>query len=51
MALAGVLLVAPGMTSDIYALLLLIPVMAHQLFFWQARIAKPCARAALDLPE
>ena len=35
MALAGVLLVAPGMTSDIYAGVLLIPVLAHQLIYRQ----------------
>ena len=35
MALAGVLLVAPGLKSDIYALVLFAPVMAHQLFFWR----------------
>ena len=35
MALAGVLLVAPGMKSDIYAAVLLIPVMAHQLYYRQ----------------
>ncbi len=33
MALAGVLLVAPGMKSDIYALILLVPVMAHQIMY------------------
>jgi TRAP transporter 4TM/12TM fusion protein len=33
MALAGILLVAPGMKSDIYALLFLIPVMVQQLIY------------------
>ncbi|MEM1343003.1 MAG: TRAP transporter fused permease subunit [Pseudomonadota bacterium] len=31
MALAGVLMVAPGMTSDLYAALVLVPVMAQQV--------------------
>jgi UPF0716 family protein affecting phage T7 exclusion len=31
MALAGILLVAPGMKSDIYAVVVFLPVLAHQL--------------------
>ena len=31
MALAGILLVAPGMKSDIYAVLVFLPVLIHQL--------------------
>ncbi len=33
MALAGILLVAPGLKSDIYAAVLLVPVLAHQLIY------------------
>ncbi len=33
MALAGVLLVAPGFKSDLYAAIVLIPVLAHQFYF------------------
>lgn len=33
MALAGILLVAPGMKSDLYAVIVLIPVLAHQIYY------------------
>jgi TRAP transporter 4TM/12TM fusion protein len=33
MALAGILLVAPGMKSDLLAAVLLIPVLAHQIYY------------------
>jgi TRAP transporter 4TM/12TM fusion protein len=33
MAFAGVLLVAPGMKSDLYALVVFLPVIAHQIYF------------------
>jgi len=33
MALAGILLVAPGMKSDLYALIVVLPVLAHQLYY------------------
>jgi len=33
MALAGILLVAPGMRSDLYALVVFLPVLAHQLYY------------------
>ena len=35
MALAGILLVAPGMKSDLYAVVVLIPVLAHQIYYRQ----------------
>ena len=33
MALAGILLVAPGMKSDLYALVVFLPVLAHQVYY------------------
>ncbi|MGI9480176.1 MAG: TRAP transporter permease [Hyphomicrobiaceae bacterium] len=37
MALAGILLVAPGMKSDLYAVIVLIPVLAHQIYYRDRR--------------
>ena len=33
MALAGILLVAPGARSDLYALVVFLPVLAHQIIY------------------
>ena len=35
MALAGILLVAPGLKSDIYAVIVFVPVLAQQLINWK----------------
>jgi len=44
MALAGILLVAPGMTSDLYAFVVFLPVLAHQIYYReQSPAVKPAA--------
>ena len=46
MALAGVLLVAPGAESDMYALVMFAPVFIHQLFRWRRNRADLAVQAA-----